>query len=218
MNKKSIIQKIKKYSEEKLRGESTGHDWWHTFRVWKMSLKIAQKEKGADLFVVQAAALLHDIADWKFHGGDDSVGSKIAKDLLIKLGADENSASKISEIIKNISFKGGTGLKMKIKEGKIVQDADRLDALGTIGVARAFAYGGKIGRPIYDPNVKPRKFRNFGEFKKLGNSHTINHFYEKLLRLKGLMNTGTGKEIASKRHKIVADFLKNFLKEWEVKY
>lgn len=216
MDKNKIIEQTAEFARKNLANESTGHDWWHTYRVWKMSLRIANEEKDAYLFVVQLAALLHDIADWKFNKGDESVGPKLAREWLEKLQLDENIISHVCEIIKEISFKGeAEKSKIKTKEGMIVQDADRLDALGAIGIARVFAFGGYRGNPIYDPNVKPIKNKTVEQYKRM-NAPAINHFYEKLLLLKGLMNTKTGKKIAEGRHKIMEKFLEDFFKEWEV--
>lgn len=216
MTKKQIIEKVKNYVREKMEGEPTGHDWWHVFRVWKLSKKIAKKE-GSDLFVIELAALVHDIADWKFNKGEVRELRAIER-FLENLKVEKTVISKILDIIKNISFKGaGVKSKMKTIEGKIVQDADRLDVLGAIGIARVFAYGGKVGRPIHDPNIKPRFHKSFAEYKKYGNSSSINHFYEKEILLKDLINTKTARKIAEKRHKFIEQFLDRFFKEWQGK-
>ena len=193
MNKKEIIKKTAKFAEDKLSGEASGHDWWHVYRVWTNAKHIGKKEK-VDLFVVELAALLHDIADWKFHDGDDSVGPKQAREWLQKLDVDESIITHVCQIIKNVSFKGA-GVKTKINtiEGMVVQDADRLDAVGAIGIARVFAYGGSTEREIYNPNIKPKKHNSFEEYKKETGS-SVNHFYEKLLLLKKLMHTKTQKQ------------------------
>lgn len=197
-----------------LEGESSGHDWWHVYRVWKNAVYIGKREN-ADLFVVQLAALLHDIADWKFRVGDDSIGPKIARNWLEKLKVDESTIAHVCEIILEMSFKGaGVNSRMKTKEGRVVQDADRLDAIGAIGIARAFAYGGHKGREIYNPIIKPERHETFEQYKK-GRGPTINHFYEKLLLLKGLMNTITAKKMAAKRHKFMKRFLDEFFVEWK---
>ena len=217
MTEKQIVEKVKKYARGKLEGEPTGHDWWHTFRVWQLSKKIAKKE-GGDFFIIELAALLHDVADWKFTKGSESQGLEEIKKLLRNSKVEHDDILEVCNIIKNISFKGaGVESKMKIKEGKIVQDADRLDVLGAIGVARVFAYGGKVGRPIYDPNIKPRFHKSFEEYKKYGNSSSIDHFFEKEIFLKDLMNTKTARKIAEKRHKFIEQFLDRFFKEWEGK-
>lgn len=216
MNKEEIIKRTADYVKSRLDGEGSGHDWWHIYRVWKNALHIGKKEC-ADLFVVQLAALLHDIADWKFHEGDDSIGPKLAGEWLEKLDVDENIISNVCEIIKGISFKGaGVKSKIKTKEGMVVQDADRLDAIGAIGIARAFAYGGHKGREIYNPNIKPEKHETFEQYKN-NKGTTINHFYEKLLLLKDLMNTPSARKIAEERHSFMEQYLDRFFKEWEGK-
>ena len=217
MKKEAIILNTIEYVKSTLAKAEGGHDWWHIYRVWKIAQNIGKKEK-ADMFIVELAALLHDIADYKMHGGDDSVGPKIARVWLKKQGVDEKIIIHICEIIKESSFKGAK-VKSKIKtiEGKIVQDADRLDALGAIGVGRTFAFGGHKNREMYNPGIKPRMHKSFEQYKK-SNSPTINHFYEKLLLLKDLMNTKSGKAMAQKRHKIMEKFLKDFFSEWEGKF
>ena len=216
MNKDEVIKRTADYVKSKLSGEGSGHDWWHVYRVWNTAVEIGKKES-ADLFVVQLAALLHDIADWKFHAGDDSVGPKLSREWLEKLDVDENIISNVCKIIKEISFKGaGVKSKIKTKEGMVVQDADRLDAIGAIGIARAFAYGGHKGREIYNPNIKPEKHETFEQYKN-NKGTTINHFYEKLLLLKDLMNTSSARKIAEERHKFMEEYLDRFFKEWESK-
>jgi len=216
MNKKRIIEEVKKYVRKSLSGEATGHDWWHAWRVYKMSKEIAKKE-GGDPFIIEVSALLHDIADWKFHNGDTKAGSGRAKTLLKKLGADSKTIKHICHIIDNISFKGaGVRNRIKTKEGMIVQDADRLDVMGAIGIARIFTYGGYVGREIYNPAIKPKLHKTFKQYKD-AKSTSINHFYEKLLLLKDRLNTKTAKKIAKSRHKFLKDYLKQFFKEWEVK-
>jgi len=214
----SVIKKTAEFVKDHLEREVTGHDWWHTERVWKLTLRIAKKEgKDVDLFVVQLAALLHDIADWKFHGGDDTLGPKLGEKWLKKLKVEEKTISHVCEIIKEISFKGAkVKSKMRTKEGMIVQDADRLDAIGAIGIARCFATGAKLNQEIYNPKIKPKLHKTFEEYKK-AESTSINHFYEKLLLLKDLMNTKTAKKIAEKRHKFMKQFLDRFFKEWNCK-
>lgn len=214
MNKREIIQKVKDNVKENLGQEPTGHDWWHAYRVWKMAKEIAKKE-GGDLFTIELAALLHDIADWKFHGGKTKLGSKRAKTLLKKSGVDNKTINQVCYIIDNVSFKGaGVKDKMKTKEGKIVQDADRLDVIGAIGIARTFAYGGYKEREIYNPDIKPKFHNSFKEYKN-SEGTSLNHFYEKLLLLKDRLNTKTAKKIAKKRHKFLEDYLEQFLKEWK---
>lgn len=216
MNKEQIINKTAEYVKAKLFGESSGHDWWHVYRVWKNAVHISKYES-VDLFVVELAALLHDIADWKFNDGNDDIGPQLAREWLEKLSVDENIISHVCQIIKDASFKGaGVMTKMKTIEGMVVQDADRLDAIGAIGISRAFAYGGAKGREMYNPELKPEKHESFEQYKNK-QSHTINHFYEKLLLLKELMNTATAKKIAEKRHKVMEEFLDEFFQEWEGK-
>lgn len=216
MDKKQIINQNADYIKAKLAGESSGHDWWHVYRVWRSALHIGKHEK-VDLFVVELAALLHDISDWKFNDGNDDVGPKLAKEWLEKLSVDEDVISHVCQIIKDVSFKGaGVKTKMKTVEGMVVQDADRLDAIGAIGIGRAFAYGGAKGREMYNPKIKPKKHQSFKQYKN-NQSHTINHFYEKLLLLKGLMNTVTARKVAEKRHKVMEEFLYEFFQEWEGK-
>lgn len=215
-NRQKIIKEVKNYVENAMSGDSTGHDWWHSWRVWKMAKAIAKKE-GGDLFIIELAALLHDIADWKFHGGDTKASSRKAETLLKELGVDAATIRHISHIVDNVSYKGaGVANKIRTKEGMIVQDADRLDAIGAMGIARSFAYGGHAGREIYNPAIKPKLHRTFKQYKD-GKSTSINHFYEKLLLLKDRLNTKTAKKIALKRHKFLREYLKQFFKEWNVK-
>ena len=189
-----IIQKTIAFVKETLEGAEAGHDWFHIERVWKLSLKIAETE-GGNREVVELAALLHDIADPKFHNGDESVGPKTARTFLESQNVSEAIISHVIAIIENISFKGGNFEKdFHSKELEIVQDADRLDAIGAIGIARTFNYGGFKNRPLYNPNIQPNMNMNKEEYKN-SESPTLNHFYEKLLLLKDKMNTETGKKI-----------------------
>lgn len=216
MDKKEIIEKTADYIKSKLSGEGSGHDWWHIYRVWKNAINIGQYEK-VDVFVVELAALLHDIADWKFHNGDDDIGPKMAREWLESLSVEEEIISHVCSIIKNISFKGANvENKIDTTEGMVVQDADRLDAIGAIGIARTFAYGGSKGREMYNPEIKPEIHNSFEEYKN-NQTNTVNHFYEKLLLLKDKMNTETAKSIAQKRHEVMENFLKEFYDEWEGK-
>lgn len=216
MDKASILKQTEDYIKSKLSGEGTGHDWWHVYRVWKNAIHIG-KEEDADTFVVELAALLHDISDWKFNDGNEDVGPREARELLEKLNVEEDVIAHVCEIIKDLSFKGaGVKNKIQTKEGMIVQDADRLDALGAIGITRTFAYGGSKGREIYNPEIKPQMHDSFEKYKNTKGT-SINHFYEKLLLLKDRMNTKTGKKIAESRHKYMEDFLKRFYLEWEGK-
>jgi uncharacterized protein len=205
------------YVKQKFSGESTGHDWWHMFRVWQLAKTIAKGEEAVDLETVELGALLHDIADWKFHHGDMEAGPKAARQWLESIGVDEAKIVSIEDIIRNVSFKGaGVPSEMKTIEGKIIHDADKLDAIGAIGITRTFAYGGANNRPIYDPNIKPELHQNFESYSK-GANPSINHFYEKLLLLKDRMFTKTGKSLAEDRHKFMEVFLEQFYAEWDGK-
>ena len=212
MNKEAILKQTEEYIKSKLSDEGSGHDWWHVYRVWKNAIHIGRHET-ADLFVVQLAALLHDISDWKFNDGNDDAGPKLAREWLEKMQVEENVISHVCEVIKEMSFKGaGVKTRMRTVEGMIVQDADRLDAIGAIGITRTFAYSGHKGREIYNPNIKPELHSSFEKYKH-GTGPTINHFYEKLLLLKDLMNTKTAKKIAEGRHRYMEQFLDRFYKE-----
>jgi len=209
-----ILSRTVAYVSAKLKGEASGHDWWHTYRVWKLAKKIAIEEN-ANLFVVQLAALLHDLADYKSHGGDISMESKVAREWLIKLNLNRYSIDHICQIIADIPFKGISAKQPVLTlEGAVVQDADRLDAIGAIGIARTFAYGGLKGRAIYEPNIKPL-LHTTEESYLTNNSPSINHFDEKLLLLKDRMNTSYGKTIAKGRHEFMLSFLSKFFAEWE---
>lgn len=211
-----VIDQTASHIKAQLSGEGSGHDWWHVYRVWKNAIHIGRQEN-ADMFVVELAALLHDIADWKFHDGNEDIGPKMAREWLESLAVDQNTISQVCSIIRNISFKGaGVTNKIDTLEGMVVQDADRLDAIGAIGISRTFAYGGSKGREIYNPGIPPQKHNSFDEYKS-SNGPTINHFYEKLLLLKDLMNTATAREIAVRRHLVMENFLNQFYKEWEGK-
>ncbi|SHH69595.1 HD domain-containing protein [Clostridium grantii] len=213
MDKNLIIEKTKAFVKEKLDGEGTGHDWWHILRVYKSAVFIAKKEN-ANIFVVELAALLHDIADWKFHDGNSNIGAEISSKWLESIGVDSIYIDQICTIIKTLSFKGGTVDSTQYTiEGKVVQDADRLDAIGAIGIARTFAYGGNKNREMYNPSIPPKSFNDFNQYKDAKNT-TVNHFYEKLLKLKDLMNTSSGKEIAKKRHEFMENYLTEFYNEW----
>ncbi len=209
-----IIRRTEDFVRETLKADSTGHDWWHINRVRNVAVKLAQLE-GADPFIVELAALLHDIADWKFNGGDITAGATKSREWLNSLGVDEATQARVAQIILTVSFKGA-GVKNEIDslEGQVVQDADRLDALGAIGIARTFAYGGHFNRVMYDPDEKPVQHATFEQYKS-SKGTTINHFYEKLLLLKDRLNTKAAKEFAEHRHKFVEDFLQEFYDEWE---
>jgi len=216
MNKEKIIAQTAEHIRLKLEGEGSGHDWWHVYRVWKNAIHIGKQEK-ADLFVIELAALLHDIADWKFHDGNEDIGPQLAREWLETLSVEESVIAHVCRIIRAISFKGaGVKNTMDSPEGLIVQDADRLDAMGAIGIARTFAYGSSKHREIYNPTVNPQLHASFEQYKN-SEGTTINHFYEKLLLLKDLMNTPTARKIAEGRHKYMQEFLQQFFLEWEGK-
>ncbi|MEX0288754.1 MAG: HD domain-containing protein [Flavobacteriaceae bacterium] len=218
MSQNQLIEKTKAFVKETLEGAEGGHDWFHIERVYKNSLLIAEEEK-ADTFVVSLAALLHDIADAKFHGGDETIGPKLARDFLLKHRVEEATVEHVEQIIRNISFKNSLEKRsnpFNSTELKIVQDADRLDAIGAIGIARTFNYGGYKNRKLYDPDIPPDLSMNKETYKK-ANSPTINHFYEKLLLLKDKMNTDAGKRLAEERHKFMLQYLEHFYKEWNGK-
>ena len=201
--------------KDRLGGESSGHDWWHVERVRRNALRIGAEEKKADMFVVEISALLHDISDWKFNGGDEEASSRQAVEWLNGLGVDAKTTERVSRAIGEVSFKGrGVTTVPSTIEGKIVQDADRLDAMGAIGIARAFAFGGRMGREIYDPDEKPQLHETFEQYKK-NRGNTINHFHEKLLLLRDLMNTDTARRMSAERHDFMLEFLDRFSREWE---
>ena len=214
-----IIRNTADYVKQEMQGESSGHDWWHVYRVWKTAAHIG-KEEGADLFLVELASLLHDLDDYKLHGGGETDEPKRAKKWLEKQNVSQEIISRICDIIKTMSFKGAkVDSIMKTKEGMIVQDADRLDAIGAIGIARAFTFAGSKELKMHDPEIKPDENLTPEQYKdyKRPTYTQINHFYEKLLLLKDLMNTKTGKAMAEERHKYMEDFLNRFFKEWEGK-
>lgn len=214
MNNKKIIDKVKEFvKQEMLKGDS-GHDWSHVLRVNNTAKKIAKKEN-ANLFIVELSALFHDIADSKFTNGDETIAPKKVKEFLGSLKVDAEIIDKVNYIVNHISFKKEQPIEKSI-ELKVVQDADRLDAMGAIGVARAFSYGGYKNRLMYDPKEKPNLNQTKEQYVKAEGT-TINHFYEKLLLLKDLMNTKEGKKLAEKRHKFLEKYLVQFFKEWEGK-
>jgi uncharacterized protein len=217
MKSEVIIQKTHDFIQQKFTAEGSGHDYWHMYRVWQLAKHIAATEKGVDMFTLELAALLHDIADWKFHDGDEQAGPRAAREWLASLAVDETVIKHIEDIIINVSFKGaGVKTKLATIEGKIVHDADKLDAIGAIGIGRTFAYGGAKGRPMHDPARSPQHHKTFEAYKN-NDGPTINHFYEKLLLLKDRMFTQTGKKMAQHRHKIMEDFLQEFYDEWDGK-
>ncbi len=213
MTEKETIAATIDFVKTELKGAEGGHDWWHIERVWNNAKTIAAKED-VNLFVVELAALLHDIADSKFYGGDETVGPKKAAAFLKGLNVDETTIKHVENIIANISFKGGNFIKtFNSTELAVVQDADRLDAIGAIGIARAFNYGGFKNREIHNPLIEPNMAMTKEAYKK-STAPTINHFYEKLLLLKDKMNTVTGKQMAEERHRFMESFLEQFYAEW----
>ncbi len=198
-----------------MQGESSGHDWWHIYRVWQTSLYIAAHEN-VDGDVVQLAALLHDIGDWKFHAGDESIGPRLAREWLQSLDVEEHVIAHVCTIIANLSFKGADVKAAPLTlEGQVVQDADRLDAIGAIGIARAFAYGGAKGREMHDPEAQPVMHATSEQYK-ASRGTTINHFHEKLLLLKERLNTPTARALAERRHAFMREFLDQFDAEWNI--
>jgi uncharacterized protein len=214
MNKPQIISNTIAFIKETLQGAEGGHDWFHIERVWKNAKLIAATEPGADVFTIELGAMLHDIADSKFHGGNETVGPRMARAFLEKEDVSASIIDHVEQIIKNISFKGGHEQQhFKSLELDIIQDADRLDALGAIGIARTFNYGGFKNRAIYDPAIAPDLNMSKDAYKN-STAPTLNHFYEKLLLLKDLMNTATGKTLAKQRHDFMNVFLGQFHAEW----
>ena len=215
MNKKQIILNTIDFVKETLEGAEGGHDWFHIERVYKNALLIAKEEK-VDLFIVQLGALLHDIADAKFYDGDESIGPKKAQEFLLSQQVEEEVIAHIENIILFISYKSSfdPSKSFSSPELNVIQDADRLDAIGAIGIARCFNYGGFKNRSLYDPEIRPKLQMTKEEYKN-STAPSINHFYEKLLLLKDNMNTKTGKIIAQKRHSFMDEFLQQFLDEWE---
>lgn len=200
-----------------MSGDSSGHDWWHIHRVWHNALAIAGHEV-VDTTVVQLAALLHDIGDWKFHDGDETAGPRLARQWLEGQQVDEVTIAHVCDIIANLSFKGaGVEVPTLSLEGQVVQDADRLDAIGAIGIARAFAYGGSKGRQMHDPDAAPTMHATFEQYK-ANTGTTINHFHEKLLLLKDRLNTPTARAMAERRHAFMLEFLREFEAEWGLEH
>ena len=213
-NSTNLIETTKRFVKKSLHDAEGGHDWFHTLRVFNNSLLIAKTEN-VNILVVSLGALLHDIADSKFHDGDETVGPRIAREFLFQYDVDSTVIEHVVNIIENISFKGGnTEQTFKSKELDVIQDADRLDAIGAIGIARCFNYGGYKNRTIFDPSILPKMNITKEEYK-ASTAPTINHFYEKLLLLKDRMNTKTGKQIAQERHKFMERYLDQFYAEWD---
>ena len=208
-----ILRRTEAFVRERMHAEGS-HDWWHVDRVRRTALRLA-REEGADPYVTELAALLHDVADHKFHGGDETAGPRAARAWLTEAGADPETVEHVCGIVAALSFRGaGVPTPMGTREGAVVQDADRLDAIGAIGVARAFAYGGSRGRPLHDPAAEPELHDSFARYR-AGGGPTINHFHEKLLLLRDRMNTAAARRIAWGRHRYVQEFLARFHAEWE---
>ncbi|MFC0603328.1 HD domain-containing protein [Winogradskyella pulchriflava] len=214
-SKNQLIASTIAFVKQELKDMEGGHDWFHIERVYKNTLAIAKHET-VDITVVSLAALLHDIADPKFHNGDETIGPKTASKFLLDQNVDSEIIEHVTKIIENMSFKNSFDLNTSFssREMEVVQDADRLDAIGAIGIARCFNYGGFKNRPLYDPEIKPNLNMTKAEYKN-AKAPTINHFYEKLLLLKDQMNTKTGKRIAEKRHAFMEQYLKQFYAEWQ---
>jgi uncharacterized protein len=216
MNQEKIITATIAFVKKELKNAEGGHDWFHIQRVFKNSILISKDEK-VDVFVVSLAALLHDIADPKFYNGDETIGPKKASEFLTDQKVSTHDIDHVVRIIKHISFKNSfdkASKKFTSIELKVVQDADRLDAIGAIGIARCFNYGGFKNRPLYDPEIIPNLNMTKAQYKS-SDAPTINHFYEKLLLLKGKMNTASGKKLATQRHAFMETYLQQFYAEWD---
>ena len=210
----SFIDQTRDFVKTSLQGAEAGHDWWHIYRVWQTARHIAAEEK-ANTLIVELAALLHDIADSKFHEGNEEKGPQIAGTFLKSISVNDAIIEHVQQIIRNMSFKASLGtVNFHSKELEVVQDADRLDALGAIGIARAFSYGGYKQRAFYDPAIPPNLHMTKEEYKN-STAPTINHFYEKLLLLKDKMHTATGKRMAQQRHRFMEQYLEQFYAEWK---
>lgn len=209
----TYIEQTAAFVQDALQGAESGHDWWHILRVWN-NTKLLLETENADRLVCELTALLHDIADSKFNGGDETIGPRIAGEFLSGIGVERSTIEHVQNIILNMSYKASLGeVRFHSKELEIVQDADRLDAIGAIGIARAFNYGGFKNREIYNPDIPVEKNQSKEAYKST-TAPTINHFYEKLLLLKDKMNTNTAKEIAAQRHQYMEGFLTQFYGEW----
>jgi len=213
MNRLRVIRAAADFVRARMAGDASGHDAWHALRVAATAVRIARREK-TDVFVVALAALLHDIADWKAHGGNEEAGPAAAGRWLARQRVPRATIARVCAIVRGLSFKGaGVRDRRLSREGEIVRDADRLDAIGAVGIARAFAYGGSRGRPIHDPALRPARHRTARAYLRSRGS-TVNHFYEKLLLLKGRMRTATGRRIAAGRDAFLRRFLDRFHREW----
>lgn len=211
----NLVERVAGHIQARFLTESSGHDWYHIKRVWQLTRQIATQE-GANQEIAELGALVHDIADWKFHDGDESLGPREAERLLIREGAPREVIAPVVDIVATISYKGaGVSTAMQTLEGRCVQDADRLDAIGAIGIARCFAYGGHAGRLMYDPDEPPVMHQTAAAYK-AAKGTSLNHFYEKLFLLKERMNTPSGRALAEARHQFMEDFVARFLDEWNV--
>lgn len=210
-----LITATAQFIEQKFAEEGSGHDWAHIRRVWLMARRLAAAAPEADREVTELGALLHDIADWKFHDGDYEAGPRAAREWLWGQGAPERVIARVETIIREVSFKGlGVATPVSSIEAALVQDADRLDAIGAIGIARAFAYGGHKGRPLHDPAVAPVTHESFDSYQKSA-APTLNHFYEKLLHLKDRLHTAGARQVAQERHAFMESYVARFLAEWD---
>lgn len=214
MEQQKIIQAVEKYTKEKLKDE-TSRDWWHVYRVWQMARHIGSQERIVDKFVVDLGAILHDLAHWQLTDGDEHQGPYEVKDFLRSLEIEQSVITQVLQIIRDTKYKGAANRpNLKSIESKIVYDADKLDSLGAVGIAKTFTYGGSTNRAMHNPTIKPTLHKTFEAYKH-GDTTSINHFYEKNLLLKDWMQTKTGKAIALRRHKFLEDYLQEFYKEWE---
>ena len=214
---KTLVDEAAAAVRKAMEGEGSGHDWWHIWRVRRLAERIARTEPKADRTVVALGALLHDLGDWKFHGGDEEAAPREAGRLLSRLGASKDVILRVQTVCREVSYKGaGVADRPTSLETRIVQDADRLDAIGAIGIARTFAYGGAKGRSMYEPGEKPVLHKTFAAYKK-SRGHTINHFHEKLLLLKDRLHTREARRLAKGRHAALVAFLKRFHLEWDGK-
>jgi len=210
-----LIEKTAAFIEEKFQHEGSGHDWPHIRRVWQVARSLARQQPVIDQEVTELSALLHDIADWKFHGGDYEAGPRAARAWLASQQAPEATIARVEQVIREVSFKGlGVATPVSSPEAAVVQDADRLDAIGAIGVGRAFAYGGHAGRPMHDPATPPVSHADFEQYKR-STAPTINHFYEKLLHLRDRLHTPGARRLAEERHQFMEQFVAQFLREWD---
>ncbi len=218
MKTDTVIEATRKYIEDLLKNDSAGHDYWHVYRVWQLAKHIAKNENKVDSFSLELAALLHDVADYKFHDGNLDVGPRAIHEWLSSLGVDEIVIDQVKLIVSSSSYNASLesdSSQLSI-EAQIIHDADKLDAIGAIGIGRAFAYAGAKGRLMHDPTRTPNTHMNASEYR-ASSSPAITHFYEKLLTLKDRMLTQTGRSLAIKRHKVLEDFLEEFLSEWDGK-